>query len=129
MGIAGADCLHCFTAIRDAVERQEKFFIENFGVVPHFKAGIHSGEVTTGEIGSVKKDIVYSGNVLNTTSRIVGLCNHYNESLIISDTLYEELKETRGYRFRYLDSPVLRGKTQKMELYSVHPVQKDFETP
>jgi adenylate cyclase len=129
MGMRGADCLHCFTAIRDAVERQENFFMQNFGVVPHFKAGIHSGEVTTGEIGSVKKDIVYSGNVLNTTARIVALCNQYNESLIISDTLYEELKETPGYRFRYLDSPVLRGKTQKMGLYSVNPVHKDYDRP
>lgn len=129
MGAGAADCLDCFTAIRDAVERKESFFVQNFGVVPHFKAGIHSGEVTTGEIGSVKKDIVYSGNVLNTTARIVALCNQYNESLIISDTLYEELKETPGYRFRYLDSPVLRGKTQKMGLYSVNPVQKEYEKP
>lgn len=128
-GIRGADCLHCFTAIRDAVRKQENSFILNFGVVPQFKAGIHSGEVTTGEIGSVKKDIVYSGNVLNTTARIVALCNQYNESLIISETLYEELKQTPGYRFRYLDSPVLRGKTQKLGLYSVNPLQKDYESP
>jgi adenylate cyclase len=124
-GTEAAECLHCFFAVRDAVERQENFFIQNFGVVPQFKAGIHSGEVTTGEIGSVKKDIVYSGNVLNTTARIVALCNQYNESLIISDTLYEDVKETPGYRFQYLDSPVLRGQTQKMGLYSVNPVQKD----
>ena len=129
IGMGGGDCLRCFTAIRDAVERQENFFLQNFGVVPHFKAGIHSGEVTTGEIGSVKKDIVYSGDVLNTTARIVALCNQYNESLIISDMLYEKLKETPGYRFRYLDSPVLRGKTQKMGLYSVNPAHKDYDRP
>jgi len=80
-GIQEADCLHCFTAIRDAVKRQEDFFIQNFGVVPYFKAGIHNGEVTTGEIGSVKKDIVYSGNVLNTTARIVALCSKTNSRL------------------------------------------------
>jgi adenylate cyclase len=127
MVTGSADCLHCFTAIRNAVKEREDFFKQNFGVVPYFKAGIHSGEVTTGEIGSVKKDIVYSGNVLNTTARIVALCNQYNESLIISDILYDELKETPGYRFQYLDSPVLRGKTQKIGLYSVNPLQKDFE--
>lgn len=129
MVTGSADCLQCFTAIRNAVKERENFFQQNFGVVPYFKAGIHSGEVTTGEIGSVKKDIVYSGNVLNTTARIVALCNQYNESLIISGTLYEELKETPGYRFQYLDSPVLRGKTQKIGLYSVNPLQKDFERP
>ena len=126
-GIEKADCLRCFTAIRDAIKAQETIFIQNFGVVPYFKAGIHSGEVTTGEIGSVKKDIVYSGNVLNTTARIVALCNQYNESLIISDTLYEELKQTSGYRFKFLDSLVLRGKAEKTGLYSVNPVDKNYE--
>ncbi len=126
-GIEEADCLNCFTAIRNAVQKREQFFMQNFGVVPKFKAGIHSGEVTTGEIGSVKKDIVYSGNVLNTTARIVALCNQFNESLLISDTLYEELKEAPGYRFRYLDRLVLRGKTQKTGLYCVNPREKDYE--
>ncbi|HEX4876230.1 MAG TPA: adenylate/guanylate cyclase domain-containing protein [Chitinophagaceae bacterium] len=123
---ATSDCLHCFTAIRDAVEKKKGFFLQQFGVVPSFKAGIHCGEVTTGGIGSIKRDIVYSGNVLNTTARIVALCNPYKESLIISGTLYEELKDTPGYRFRYLDSLVLRGKTEKTALYSVNPTDGDF---
>lgn len=128
-GIENADCLHCFSAIRNAVKQQENFFEQNFGVVPYFKAGVHSGEVTTGEIGSVKKDIVYSGNVLNTTARIVALCNQYGESLIISGTLYEELRQTPGYRFELLDSLVLRGKAEKTELYAVNPSDKDYERP
>jgi adenylate cyclase len=111
--------LHCFVAIREAVQQQAIVFTSNFGVIPTFKAGIHWGEVATGEIGSVKKDIVYSGDVLNTTARIVALCNQYNETLIISESMYEELKQAVGFQFNYIASPVLRGKKNPLGIYGV----------
>jgi adenylate cyclase len=97
----------------------ENIFIEKFKVVPDFKAAIHSGEVITGEIGTIKKDIVYSGDVLNTTARMVALCNHYNQKLIVSSIIYKELKDSPDFEFTYLDNPVLRGKAVQMALYGV----------
>jgi adenylate cyclase len=35
---------------------------------------MHGGAVTAGEIGIVRKEIVYSGDVLNTTARIQAEC-------------------------------------------------------
>lgn len=116
-GIRNANCLHCFQAISDAVAQREGEFNNNFGVVPGFKAGIHAGMVMTGEVGTIKKEIVYSGDVLNTTARIVALCNQYGQPLIISEKIYEALKDTPGYQFTYLDSPVLRGKAVETALY------------
>jgi adenylate cyclase len=118
-GLKNANCLYCFVAIREAVQQQATVFTSNFGVIPTFKAGIHWGEVATGEIGSVKKDIVYSGDVLNTTARIVALCNQYKETLIISDSMYEELKQAEGFQFNYIASPVLRGKKNPLGIYGV----------
>lgn len=120
-GLHGANCLRCFTAIMDKVEENATIFKNDYGVVPQFKAGIHSGDVITGEIGITKKDIVYSGDVLNATARIVSLCNQYKQKLVVSEVIYNELKNTEGYRFNYLDSPVLRGKFIKLALYSVNP--------
>ena len=118
-GLSNAQCLKCFYATRDSVMGKEAFFTEQFGVVPAFKAAVHTGIVATGEIGTVKKDIVYSGDVLNTTARIVALCNQYQETLLISDTLYEELKHATAYRFTYIDSPLLRGKQDPFAIYAV----------
>lgn len=118
-GIDNANCLRCYGAIREAVGRRAAIFMENYGVVPGFKAGIHSGVVATGEIGSIKKDIVYSGDVLNTTARIVALCNTYKEELIISDILYNELKHSKDHHFHFIDSVVLRGKKTEIKLWSV----------
>lgn len=118
-GMKNANCLNCFKAIRDVVEQNREIFTERFGVVPEFKAAIHMGTVSTGEIGLAKKDIVYSGDVLNTTSRMVALCKKYQVDLIVSEVLYEEIKNTPDYKFIYIDNPVLRGKVARLGLYSV----------
>ena len=49
-----------------------------YGVVPEFKAGFHVGFATVGEIGVLKKIIAFSGDVLNTTSRIQSNCNKFD---------------------------------------------------
>jgi adenylate cyclase len=118
-GLREARCLRCFTAVEEAIKQHATLFRDEFGVVPSFKAGVHTGKVATGAIGSLKKDIVYSGDVLNTTARIVALCNQYQSSLIISETLYKSLNNPPGYRFRHLDNPVLKGKSAPMSLYAV----------
>jgi adenylate cyclase len=119
-GIRNANCLRCFTAIQEAVKKRAGHFTDTYGVVPAFKAGIHAGTVTTGEIGTIKKDIVYSGDVLNTTARIVALCNFYKEELLISGLLYQELKETTTeYNFYFIENVLLRGKKTEMGLWGV----------
>ncbi len=118
-GLRNANCLQCFMLIREAVQRNSDYFNDHFKTIPDFKAAVHAGVVTTGEIGVIKKDIVYSGDILNTTARIMSFCNQYESSLLVSETIYAELKDTDGYIFTYIDSPNLRGKTQKMPVYSV----------
>ncbi len=120
-GLEEVNCIRCFYAIREAVAEKKDFFLEQFSVVPEFKGGIHFGEVMTGEIGTIKKDIVYSGDVLNTTARIVALCNKYQESLLISGELYRALNNPGGNDINYLDSPALKGKAEPFPIYRVHP--------
>jgi adenylate cyclase len=43
--------------------------------------------VTTGEIGVLKKEIIFTGDVLNTAARIQGLCNQFNVDILISGDL------------------------------------------
>lgn len=118
-GVKQAACLSCFSRISDAVQTHKERFESEFDVVPGFKAGIHAGGVMTGVIGTIKKEIVYSGDVLNTTARVVALCNEYGQDLMVSGTIYEALKSTPGYRFTFLGSPSLRGKSVILDLYGV----------
>jgi adenylate cyclase len=118
-GFKNANCINCFFAINDIIQKNASLFLDRYGVVPQFKAGIHAGRVASGEIGTIKKDIVYSGDVLNATARIVSLCNEYGKDLIISEVVYEAVKDERTYFFTYLDNPVLRGKSVPLSLYAV----------
>jgi adenylate cyclase len=76
-GLKNNNSIACFFAMKRAMEIQTVKYKRQFGVVPEFKAGLHCGMVTAGEIGSLKKEIIFTGDVLNTSARIQGLCNYY----------------------------------------------------
>ncbi|MEO0469268.1 MAG: adenylate/guanylate cyclase domain-containing protein [Bacteroidota bacterium] len=113
------DCLHCFFAMQASLQEQTQKYQETFGVVPTFKAGIHLGEVTTGEIGVIKKDITFSGDVLNTTARIQGLCNQYKVDLLVSDQLMDVLELGDGLSAKALGEVELRGRHERVHVFTV----------
>ena len=118
-GLEKNNCLRCFQKINESIQRSGDSYRAEFGFVPEFKAGIHVGEVTTGEIGTLKKEIIYTGDVLNTSARIQSLCNHYNARILISKPLKELLLETAEITFTEIGDITLRGKTRSMPLYKV----------
>ncbi|HEU4860863.1 MAG TPA: adenylate/guanylate cyclase domain-containing protein, partial [Chitinophagaceae bacterium] len=87
-----------------------------------FKAGFHVGKVTTGEIGDIKKEIIFTGDVLNTTSRIQGLCNAFNVDILISGDLVNKLNAQSQFQMESLGIKELRGKDEKIELFTVRPL-------
>lgn len=118
-GTARNNCIACFFGIEENLKRHAPIFREKYGVVPHFKAGIHIGEVTTGEIGSLKKEIVFTGDVLNAAARIQGLCKKYQKSLLISKELWDNLESSDLLDFNYVGTETLRGKKVSSDIYEV----------
>lgn len=118
-GIDRNNCINCFIKISNAITKNKDYYIEQFGLVPEFKAGYHIGEVTAGEIGIIKKDIIYTGDVLNTTARIQAECNTYNSKSLISETLFNLLTKEQGYTFVKIDKLLLEGKKEHIQLYDV----------
>ena len=43
---------------------------KKYRMVPEFKAGVNSGHVTVAEVGELKKEPAYQGDVLITAARI-----------------------------------------------------------
>jgi len=118
-GIHKNNCIHCFIKISDTINKNKDHYIKQFGLVPEFKAGFHIGEVTAGEIGIIKKDIIYTGDILNTTARIQAECNTYNSKSLISETLFNQLTEEPSYTFVKIDKLLLEGKKEYIQLYDV----------
>jgi adenylate cyclase len=110
--------LECFFAMKESLSNQSLKYESKFDVVPTFKAGIHLGNVTTGEIGVIKKEIIFSGDVLNTTARIQGLCNSYNVDLLVSEKLINALNLSAYFQIQALGETELRGRNEKINLYT-----------
>jgi adenylate cyclase len=121
-GLSENNCLLCFYRIKEALEKRTEHYLEEYGVVPFFKAGMHIGEATVGEIGIIKKDIVFSGDVLNTTARIQGECNKNNVDIILSSVLLQRMPMNGEYKKIPLGEIQLRGKEEKISLITIEPV-------
>ncbi len=98
------------------IEQADKYY-EKFGLLPQFKAGFHCGKVTTGEIGVIKKEIVFTGDVLNTAARIQGLCNHYHVDILVSGDLVKKLEPL--FQVKTMGQNELRGRDEKIELFTI----------
>lgn len=101
------------------LKRREAKFIKRYGICPTFKAGIHSGEVTAGVIGIVKKDLVYSGDTLNTTARIRSKCHELEETFVVSEGFLHEFSTPFAYKVNEIGEMELKGKAEKEKLFSV----------
>ena len=59
-GLKHNACVQCFFAMKESLIDKSVTYIEKYGLSPQFKAGLHCGTVTTGEIGVLKKrDNIY----------------------------------------------------------------------
>ncbi len=115
-GLRRSNCIQCFFALRNAIVKQASKYKEKFGLLPGFKAGFHVGKVTTGEIGDIKKEIIFTGDVLNTTSRIQGLCNAFNVDILISGDLVNKLNAKYQFQIESFVINELMAKEEKIEI-------------
>ena len=117
-GIENGNCLKCFFSIADTINNLEEKYLDKYQMVPDFKAGIHCGKVITGVVGGYKREVVYTGDVLNTTSRIEGQCNYYKVNLLFSNDLKEKITILNGYDIREIGKINLRGKKADTRLFT-----------
>jgi adenylate cyclase len=124
-GFRDGNCIECFFRIERALAARAGDYVARFGVAPEFKAGLHVGEATVGEIGVIKKDIVYSGDVLNTTSRIQEECNRHRVRLLASSDLLRRMRVEPAYPSVPIGEIRLKGKSEVLGLCAVqpHPVE------
>lgn len=112
-------CINFYFACKDQFSFRAQYYLTNYGLVPEFKAGLHSGMVTAVEIGELKRDIAYHGDTLNTAARIQSVCNEYEKSFIVSQYLIDKAGLPSGVFAESLGEIILRGKAEKVGLVSV----------
>ncbi len=83
------------------------------------RAGLHCGPVVTGEMGSVKREIVFLGDTVNTAARIQELCRQTGDRVLASAELIDRLALPAGIAKRSLGDLRLRGKGADLALYAL----------
>jgi adenylate cyclase len=119
-GLRKLNCLNAFFAYEKELNRKGKYYLKEFGEVPKFKAGMDMGQVTVTEIGDIKRDIAYHGDVLNTASRIQENCNKFNQKLLISENIEKQLDSLNGFSKKLIGEINLRGKEQIVKIYGIN---------
>ncbi len=118
-GLKENNCVQCFFKVQEAFRKATVSYMATYGLVPTFKAGFHVGAVTTGEIGVLKKELFFTGDVLNTAARIQGMCNELGADILVSEDLISQLDLAGQFTIVKKGSFALRGKQGEVNLFTV----------
>jgi len=121
-GVKYARCINCFFDILTSIEMQREKYLKKYGVQPEFKAALHAGKVSVTWIGTIKKEIVYHGDVLNTTARIQEECNKYSQKFLISEYMLLNIELPEYLRSDFVGELQLKGKEKKVTIFGLKSI-------
>lgn len=114
-------CLNFVIQATEALKRRNKYYMDEYGVAPTFKTGIHAGDVTAGYIGIIKKDLVFSGDTLNTSARIRSKCHDLKEEFVLSIDFLHDFENKSDYNIREIGEMEFKGRKEKSKLFAFRP--------
>ncbi len=118
-GIQNQNCIKIFFAFDEYLQSRSIYYKGKYGFIPQFKAGMNCGLVMVAEVGDIKKEIAYHGDVLNTGARIQGECNKYEKKLLISEAMKNLLPTSGEFILNKIGEVELKGKLEATVIYSV----------
>ena len=96
---------------------KKSIYLARYGAFPEFRAGVHCGPCVVTWVGELKREIVYIGDVLNTTARIQELCKRYEIDFLVSEALLSRLSEEILTELEFVDEIVPRGKVGSIKIF------------
>lgn len=111
--------LQCFTAMRDALAQASSQFEREFGAAPKIRGSLHFGPVIVGEIGDVKRAIVFNGDVMNTAARLEELSRNVDGGFIASRAAMERFRSAPPFAVRDLGRLPIRGRADGIDVVGI----------
>ena len=104
-----------------ALNKRRDYFEKEYGMMPVFTASINVGKVMAAEVGEIKRELAFHGDVLNTAARIQKQCKRYKKKILITNKFAVNLiKNTKEYKIEYVDLVKFFGKKKSIKIYEVH---------
>ena len=115
------DCrpLRCFMAMRDELARASGQLQREFGVVPRIRGSLHFGPVIVGEIGDIKRAIVFNGDVMNTAARLEELSRTVDGGFLASRAAMERFSSAPPFAVRDLGRLPIRGRADGIDVVGI----------
>jgi len=112
------DCrpLRCFVAMRDALLRASSQFEREFGASPRIRGSLHFGPVIVGEIGDIKRAIVFNGDVMNTAARLEELSRGVEGGFLASRAAMARFNSAPPFAVRDLGQLPIRGRADGIDV-------------
>jgi adenylate cyclase len=111
--------LRCFAAMRDELSRAASQLQREFGVVPRIRGSLHFGPVIVGEIGDLKRAIVFNGDVMNTAARLEELSRNVDGGFLASRTAMERFASVPPFAVRDLGRLPIRGRADGIDVVGI----------
>jgi adenylate cyclase len=118
-GLPEANCIQCFFRMQAVLESRRDYYQSEYGLIPSFKAGAHLGTVVATEVGKIKSEIVFHGDVLNTAARVQSMCNELGYDFLITASLGDALEKPEWLSLRPVGEVSLKGKLEPVNLLAV----------
>ena len=111
--------LRCFMAMRDELARASNQMEREFGVVPRIRGSLHFGPVIIGEIGDVKRAIVFNGDVMNTAARLEELSRNVDGGFLASRAAMERFNSPPPFAVHDLGRLPIRGRIDGIDVVGI----------
>lgn len=118
-GLKNSNCIKTYFRIVKVMDKLKDAYLKEYGIFPEFKVGLHGGEVITGEVGKFKTEIVFHGDVINTTERILNQCITLKRQILISENLLRRIDLLPEIKAEYVTTKTFRGKQHETSLYTL----------
>lgn len=111
--------LRCFAAMRVALSRAAGQFESEFGAVPRIRGSLHYGPVIVGEIGDVKRAIVFNGDVMNTAARLEELSRTVDGGFLASRAAMARFNSAPPFAVCDLGRLDIRGRADGIDVVGI----------
>ena len=109
----------CFAAIK-TLEALEETYLQEFQAAPTLHAALHCGSVISGEMGDVRREVVYLGDTLNATAHMEKACADLGQPVLASGDLVAQMGEVAGISAIKVGDLAAVGNATPIELFALN---------
>ncbi len=111
--------IECYIAMTDLLLDKSDYYMENYGVLPVLRCGIHRGPLIRTWVGESKRELAFHGDAINTAARIQSACKKFDEACLVSKNVVNELAHREEFKAQVIGKVELKGKKENIEIWAI----------